>query len=126
MDAEKFISPKEVTVNGRQFVISQIPAINALTICNKITNAISKNGIIGITMLPEDVDRDILSYTAISEGGIKISPDTDRLFSDIFKEKIADAKELVILMITENFGFLIRGDLLGKLAGLVEATDSGS
>ena len=126
MDAEKFISPKEVTVNGRQFVISQIPAINALTICNKITNAISKNGIIGITMLPEDVDRDILSYTAISEGGIKISPDTDRLFSDTFKEKIADAKELVILMIKENFGFLIRGDLLGKLAGLAEATDSGS
>lgn len=126
MDPDKFISPKEVTINGRQFTISQIPAIPALRLCNEVTKAIAKDGIIGITMLPEQIDREILSYVAVGEGGMKISPDTDRLFSDIFKEKIADAKELVVMMVEENFGFLIRGDLLGKLASLAEATGSDS
>ena len=53
-------------------------------------------------------------------------PDTDRLFNDIFKGRISDAKELVIMMVKENFGFLITGDLLDKLVDRQEATDSVS
>ena len=57
---------------------------------------------------------------------MNIVPDTDRRFNDIFKGRISDAKELVIMMVNENFGFLITGDLLDKLVDRQEATDSVS
>lgn len=126
MNFEKFTQPKTVEIGGRKFTISQIPAIDALRIHNAVAKAIHDEGLMGITMLPPIVDREILSYTALSDNGINIVPDTEQLFNDIFKCRIGDAKELVVLMVRENFGFLISGDLLDKLVDREEATDSAS
>ena len=126
MNFEKFIQPKQVKIGDRDFTISMIPALDALPIHNAVAKAIADNGLLGITMLPVAVDRQILGYVAVSEGGVHIVPDTDRLFNDIFKGRISDAKELVIMMVKENFGFLITGDLLDKLVDRQEATDSVS
>lgn len=126
MNFDKFIRPKQIKVGGRDFTISLIPAVDALPIANVVSKAISDNGLLGITMLPVDVDRRILGYTALSEGGVNIVPDTDQLFNDIFKGKLGDAKEIVVQMVKENFGFLITGDLLDKLLDSQAATESVS
>ena len=125
MQFDKFISPKKIKVGNRDFTISQIPAVDALDICNEVMASITKNGIIGITMLPSSVDRKILCYTALNETA-DIVPDTDLLFGQIFSGHIDDVKKLVIAMVKENFGFLTSGALLGDLAEMTGAVDSAS
>jgi len=126
MNFEKFIQPKQIQVGGRTFTISQIPALDALAMYSIVAKAVADNGLLGITMLPVSADRQILNYTALSEGGVNVVPNTDALFNDIFKGNVGDAKELVVAMVKENFDFLITGDLLDKLVARQEATDSVS
>lgn len=126
MDIDKFIEPREVEINGRAFITSDIPALASLDICNAVTKAIADNGLIGIAMLPAQTDRAILRYTALNESGVRLCPDTDQLFSDIFKGHMGDAKTLVAEMVKRNYGFLIHGDLLERLADLQGATVSDS
>lgn len=122
---EKFIEPKQMKIGEHTYTISQIPAVDALGICNAVSDAVAKNGLIGITMLPIATDRKILSYTALSDM-VNIVPETDQLFNDIFKGGIGDAKRLVVEMVKYNFGFLTSGDLLNALVEMPEATDSAS
>lgn len=132
MNIDKFIEPKTVKIgkagSEREYIISLIPAVDALEIHNVISEFIAKNGLIGITMLPVPVKRRIISYTAFVSNNVKIVPETDQLINDIFgRGHISEFEELVILMAKENFDFLITGDLLEKLSdGQTEATDSAS
>ena len=126
MDYSKFIEPKTIDINGRTFVVSKIPAIDALRIHNDVCKAISDSGLIGMTMLPFDVEKSILNYTALDSDGVKICPNTDQLINDVFKGKIQDLKELVIAMVRENFDFLMTGTLLEKLVAQEGAMGSDS
>jgi len=126
MTYDKFIQPKEIEIGGRKFTVSKIPAMDALTIYGSVAKSITENGLLGITMLPQSVEKSILGYTALSDNGINIIPNTDVLINDIFKGDVGDLKKLVVHMVKENFSFLIGGDLLNLLADKVEATDSVS
>lgn len=126
MNYEKFIQPKNIKIGEREFAISMIPAIDALGIHNIIAKAIADNGLLGITMLPANIDRQLLGYTALLDGDMKLVPSTDTLVNDMFKGNVGDIKALVIEMVKYNFGFLMGGDLLDKLVDREEATDSAS
>lgn len=126
MEYEKFINPKVIKIGEREFAVSSIPAIDALPIYNVVSKAVADSGLIGLTMLPPECDKRLLGYTALLEGGMKIVPNTDTLINDIFKGSIGDIKKLVLEVVKENFSFLTSGDLLDALAGLGEATASGS
>lgn len=128
MKADKFIQPKDVKIGERTFIVSKIPAIDALPIHNVVAKAIVDNGLLGITMLPPVTDLAILRYTAVRDANDRPeSLDSDIAVSVNFESGIEDMKALVIEMVKENFGFLITGDLLGKFPlPVAEATESAS
>lgn len=126
MQYEKFIQPRSIEIDGKEFVISKIPAVDAIPIHNIIAKSIVDNGIIGITMLPFEIDKQLLGYCALISGDLKIVPNTDTLINDVFKGNVGTIKALVIELVKENFGFLTSGDLLSRLSALGEATESAS
>ncbi len=115
MNADKFIQPRDVKIGERRFVVSKIPATDALAIHNIVAKSVIEHGVLGITMLPPATDLDILRYTAIRDDDDSVrSLDSDAAVNVNFKGDVQGLKELVIEMVKENFGFLITGDLLGK------------
>lgn len=115
MKPDKFIQPRDVKIGERTFIVSKIPAIDALAIHNVVAKAVIDSGLLGITMLPPSTDLAILRYTAIRDSHDRPEPlDSDVAVAVNFEGGIKEMKELVIEMVKENFGFLITGDLLGK------------
>ena len=51
MNADKFIKSREVLVNEKTFIVSKIPAMDAIPIYNEVAKSVAENGILGITML---------------------------------------------------------------------------
>lgn len=124
MNADKFIKSREVLVNEKTFIVSKIPAIDAIPIYNEVAKSVAENGILGITMLPSKTIRDIISYTAlVDEDGISIVPNTESVFNSIFSEDFGSLQTLVVEMVKENFDFFVSGNLLEKLVDKTKATD---
>ena len=124
MNADKFIKSREVLVNGKTFLVSKIPAIDAIPIYNEVAKSVAENGILGITMLPSKTIRDMMSYTAlVDEDGISIVPNTESVFNSIFSEDFGSLQTLVVEMVKENFDFFVSGNLLEKLVDKTKATD---
>lgn len=131
MNYDKFIEPKVVEVGGgaekRTFVISQIPAVESFEIHNVVSEAIITRGVLGVTVLPIAVKKRLMSFVAYRTGDANIVLDSDQILSDVFKGKNRrDFEELVILVIKENFDFLLDGALLGTLEGVEKAAGSAS
>ena len=124
MNTEKFIKAKEISINNRTFVVSKIPAMDAIPIYNEVAKSVSDNGILGITMLPQKTVRDIVSFTAlIDDDGISLVPNTEHVFNSIFSEDFESLQTLVISMVKENFDFFVNGKLLEQLAVSPKETD---
>ena len=124
MNTEKFIKAKEISINNRTFVVSKIPAIDAIPIYNEVAKSVSDNGILGITMLPQKTVREIVSFTAlIDDDGISLVPNTEHVFNSIFSEDFESLQTLVISMVKENFDFFVNGKLLEQLAVSPKETD---
>ena len=124
MNTEKFIKAKEISINNRTFVVSKIPAIDAIPIYNEVAKSVSDNGILGITMLPQKTVREIVSFTAlIDDDGISLVPNTEHVFNSIFSEDFGSLQTLVISMVKENFDFFVNGKLLEQLAVSPKETD---
>ena len=124
MNAEKFIKAKEISINNRTFVVSKIPAMDAIPIYNEVAKSVSDNGILGITMLPQKTVREIVSFTAlIDDDGISLVPNTEQVFNSIFSEDFESLQTLVISMVKENFDFFVNGKLLEQLAVSTKETD---
>ena len=124
MNAEKFIKAKEISINNRTFVVSKIPAMDAIPIYNEVAKSVSDNGILGITMLPQKTVREIVSFTAlIDDDGISLVPNTEQVFNSIFSEDFGSLQTLVISMVKENFDFFVNGKLLEQLAVSPKETD---
>ena len=124
MNAEKFIKAKEISINNRTFVVSKIPAMDAIPIYNEVAKSVSDNGILGITMLPQKTVREIVSFTAlIDDDGISLVPNTEQVFNSIFSEDFGSLQTLVISMVKENFDFFVNGNLLEQLAVSPKETD---
>lgn len=124
MNADKFIKSREVLINEKTFLVSKIPAMDAIPIYNEVAKSVSENGILGITMLPSKTIRDMMSYTAlVDEDGISIVPNTESVFNSIFSEDFGSLQTLVVEMVKENFDFFVSGSLLEKLVDKTKAMD---
>ena len=124
MNTEKFIKAKEISINNRTFVVSKIPAMDAIPIYNEVAKSVSDNGILGITMLPQKTVREIVSFTSlIDDDGISLVPNTEQVFNSIFSEDFGSLQTLIISMVKENFDFFVNGKLLEQLAVSPKETD---
>lgn len=124
MNTEKFIKAKEISINNRTFVVSKIPAMDAIPIYNEVAKSVSDNGILGITILPQKTVREIVSFTAlIDDDGISLVPNTEQVFNSIFSEDFGSLQTLIISMVKENFDFFVNGKLLEQLAVSPKETD---
>lgn len=125
MEYERFIQAKELEIGGRKFAISKIPAIQAQSIYPAIAKSVKEHGLLGLTMLPVDVVRSIMSFSAIQNGEHWFSLGNDETISDTFKDNFGDMQKLLVSIEKYTYGFFVSGDLLDELAA-AEATDSAS
>ena len=129
MEPKKFISPKEIEIDGKRFVISKIPAIQAQQIYRAIMHECKDDGDIGMTYLSEDTAISLLGYSAIvgaGEGGADSWTAIETVGQANFAcENVEVLIKLEAAMIRYNFGFLFDGTLqevLGVLRDTSPAT----
>ena len=115
MDYNKLIQPKEIKIGDRLFTISKIPALEAQSIYSALAKSVTDNGIIGMTMLPWEVNRQILKYVVFNDNGIHVSLDSDVMCNDTFAKDFGDMQQVILAMIKENFSFFVDGKLLNLL-----------
>ena len=125
MDYEKFIQPKELEIGGQRFAISKIPAIQAQAIYPAIAKSVKENGLLGLTMLPVDVVRSLMSFAAVKNGEHWMPLGSDEVLADTFKDNFGDMQKLLVSIEKYTYDFFVSGDLLDELAA-AEATDSAS
>lgn len=125
MDYEKFIQSKEVEIGGQMFAISKIPAIQAQAIYPAIAKAVKEHGLLGLTMLPIDVVRGLMSYAAIKNGEHWFTLGNDEMLANTFKDNFGDMQKLLVNIERYTYDFFVSGDLLDELVE-AEATDSAS
>lgn len=123
---EKLKDTKKVSIGNITCYISKIPAFYAQRILMKGGEALAS---MNLSILPEEVITQILSYTAIENAnGAKI------VLDDIFvvNEMIENPKDLIALelkMVEYNFGFFFDGSLrevFAPLAKLVQGATGTS
>lgn len=122
MEYGKFIKPREVEIDGTTYAISQIPALESQDIYRIVAKSVADNGVIGITMIDSHTARTILSYVAVRIDDQWFSLDTEMRINNYLINKNT-MERLIVLMVRENWGFLIDGNLLDVL-GMEEAVES--
>jgi hypothetical protein len=122
MEYGKFIKPREVEIDGTTYAISQIPALESQDIYRIVAKSVADNGVIGITMIDSHTARTILSYVAVRMDDQWFSLDTEMRINNYLVNKNT-MERLIVLMVRENWGFLIDGNLLDVL-GMEEAAES--
>ena len=122
MEYGKFIKPREVEIDGTTYAISQIPALESQDIYRIVAKSIADNGVIGITMIDSHTARTMLSYVAVRIDDQWFSLDTEMRINNYLVNKNT-MERLIVLMVRENWGFLIDGNLLDVL-GMEEAVES--
>lgn len=125
MDYEKFIQPKELEIGGQKFAISKIPAMQAQAIYPAIAKSVKDNGLLGLTMLPIDIVRSLMSFAAIQNGEHWFTLGNDEMLANTFKDNFGDMQKLLVNIERYTYDFFVSGDLLDELAA-AEATDSAS
>ena len=110
MDPKKFIEPKEIEIDGRKYVISKIPAVQAQQIYRFIMKESKEDGDIAMTYLTEPTLIALLSYSALVDGEVWTALDNSNQV-DFACNKIENLIKLEAAMIRYNFGFLFDGTL---------------
>ena len=128
MDPKKFISPKEIEIANKRFIISKIPAIQAQQIYRSIMQECKDDGDIGMTYLSADTVQELLSYSAIVDSGEGADNWTSLEGANQINFATENVETLIKLeaaMIRYNFSFLFDGTLqevLGVLRDISPAT----
>ena len=125
MNYEKLVQKKEVQIGDNTYCISKIPAIEATEIYPSIAKYYSDYGLIGLTMFDVELTKKILSYTAAYSNGEWTSLDLNTSINNALASQY-DMKKLVMLMVKENWGFLMDGSLRELLDVPAEETASDS
>ena len=110
MDPKKFIEPKEIEIDGRKYVISKIPAIQAQQIYRAVMQEAKDDGDIAMTYLTEPTAVALLSYSALVDGEVWTALD-DTTQVNFGCPRIQKLIKLEAAMIRYNFGFLFDGTL---------------
>jgi hypothetical protein len=110
MDPKKFIEPKEIEIDGRKYVISRIPAVQAQQIYRFLMKESKEDGDIAMTYLTEPTAVALLSYSALVDGEVWTALDETNQVN-FACSKIENLIKLEAAMIRYNFGFLFDGTL---------------
>lgn len=110
MDPKKFIEPKEMEIDGRKYVISKIPAIQAQQIYRAVMQESKDDGDIAMTYLTEPTAVALLSYSALVDGEVWTALDETNQVN-FACPRIENLIKLEAAMIRYNFGFLFDGTL---------------
>ena len=98
----------DVTINGRRYFVSSIPAIPAQRMLLKAFSALSQGG---IGALPPDVLSELLSYAGTyNQHGQEVQFANDDLV-ELMGVSLADLIELETVMLEKNLGFFTDGSL---------------
>ena len=116
MTYQQFIQPEHFDLNGRDFVMSKIPAFQAKSVYADIVNSVRDNGDIGRTMLTDESVKTMFRFCAVQkeDGEYQILDSVATI-----EKYLINTKDFVTLMLKVedyNFGFLTDGtlrDLLG-------------
>ena len=123
MDPKKFIEPKEIEIDGKKFVISKIPAIQAQQVYRNIMHEAKDDGDIAMTYLTEPTATELLSYSAVTDAEEWIALDSVQQIN--FSCKTIDVLiKLEAAMIRYNFSFLFDGTLQSVLEVLRDKQDT--
>lgn len=117
MEFNKFIDTKEIEIDGKQFAVSRIPAMACVPIFSEIIKAYSDNGPLGLTMLPRDVVKTFLSYSAVKVGQDWLVLDTEMFINQTFTD-FKTLESLILFIVKENFSFLSDGSLAKLLSAM--------
>lgn len=124
MDAKKFLEPKEIEIDGKKFVISKIPAIQAQQVYRNVMIEAKDDGDVAMTYLTEDTALALLEWAGTAEGDEWASLDSaDKV--NFCCQNLMTLIKLEAEMIRYNFGFLFDGSLqkvLGVLRDTMPAT----
>lgn len=110
MMIEDLLDKEEISIGAMKFLISKIPAIQAQEIYGKVIKATDGVGDIGMTFLPIEVARKLLSYTAYKSDDQWLMLDEENRIQTFFPNLLTLIK-LEAAMIRKNFGFLFDGSL---------------
>lgn len=110
MDPKKFIEPKEIEIDGRKYVISKIPAIQAQQIYGAVMRESKDDGDVAMTYLTTETAVALLSYSALADGDVWTALD-DPNQVNFACPRIENLIKLEAAMIRYNFGFLFDGTL---------------
>lgn len=127
MDPKKFIEPKTVKIDDKQFVISKIPAVQAQQIYGSIMRECKDDGDLAMTYLSEETGMALLKYAAVdaadgagADGWIAFESSSQ---VDSYCKSISTLIGLEAAMIRYNFGFLFDGSLQKVLGVLRDEGD---
>lgn len=123
MDPKKFISPKEIEIDGIKYVISKIPAIQAQQVYRLVMKEAKEEGDIAMTYLSEESAISLLSYSAMVDGEIWNALEDQNQINYACKSLVQLIK-LEAAMIRYNFGFLFDGTLQEVLEVLRDSTQA--
>ena len=124
MYVEQFLDAKEVTVGDKTYKISRIPALKAHGIYSRIVRSVGDLGKLGMTMLPEDITRELFGFCAAKNeaGGWTVLDTEDSI--NTYLPRLIDLIALQLKMVEENFGFFEDGRLITLLGLPAESKPS--
>lgn len=116
MTYQQFIKPEVVTIGGREYTLSKIPAFTAKPIYTELVNLVRDNGDIGRTMLSDESAKAIFRHVAVKgdDGEQRVLDNVALIERHLVEQR--DFYEVMLKMEDYNFGFLTDGtlrDLLG-------------
>lgn len=116
MKKDELLDQEEIQVGGLTFAISRIPAVYAKPIYGEVIKAVGEHGDIGMTYLPMETSRKMLSYVALKDddSGMWLMMDDEKTINKACTD-LYSLIELEAAMIRKNFGFLLDGRLLKVL-----------
>lgn len=124
MTVDEFIEVEDLTIDGGKFRISRIPAVQAKAIYGGIMRATDDVGDVGMTFLPIELSKQLLSFAAYFEDDMWLALDSEDRINSAFP-LLENLIKLETAMIKKNFGFLFNGGLrkvLVELRGKKEDT----
>ena len=121
MTCDNFIEPNELSVNGRDFLISRIPAFSAKVVYDELIDKLRDEGDLGKTRLSERSVREILKFVGVkSDVGNYIAIDSNAVI-DKYLGNYFDLLTVQVKMVDYNFSFLTDGNLRNLLGVPAEA-----
>lgn len=123
MDVKKFLEPKGLEINGVEYIISKMPAVQAQQVYGAIMKECKEEGDIGMTYLSTPTVVSLLSYAARKFGDEEYKVMDSEENVNFCCDNVTTLIQLEAAMIRYNFGFLFDGTL-PKVLGVLRDSEA--